>query len=221
MAAVAGGQIANGGRGGHGGRVNGRGGRGGNGARGFVFTAAELHSLLDIVEEILPIGPIEWGTVVERHKVLYEAKLRDLNSIRRKFNQMATKTAPTGDSNIPEYIRRAKDIWDAIEEKTGGGFANLDELGLDLEDEIEVADELEQEPDVEGDVPGGEQQQPDLNNNQSPADEAAARETPRNNQSQLGNTRLLPRCNNPFVQPRSAVRSTVNEQMEQLARQRL
>ncbi len=70
----------------------------------------------------------------------------------------------------------------------------MDELGLDLEDEIEVADELEQEPDVEVDVPGGEQQQPDLNNNQRPADEAAARETPRNNRYQLGNTRLLPRC---------------------------
>jgi hypothetical protein len=97
----------------------------------------------------------------------------------------------------------------------------LDELGLDLEDEIEVADEVEQEPDVEGDVPGKEQQQLDLNNNQHPADEAAAHETPCNNQSQLGNTRLLPRCTNPFVQPRSAVRSTVNEQMEQLARQRL
>jgi hypothetical protein len=71
---------------------------------------AELHSLLDIIEEILPIGPIEWGTVVEQHKVLYEAKLRDLNSIRCKFNQMATKTAPTGDPNIPDYIRHAKDI---------------------------------------------------------------------------------------------------------------
>jgi hypothetical protein len=97
--------------------------------------------------------------------VLYEAKLRDLNSIRHKFNQMATKTAPTGDPNIPDYIRHAKDIWDAIEEKTGGGFANLDELGLVLEDEIEVADEVEEEPDGEGDFPGREQQQPDLNKN--------------------------------------------------------
>jgi hypothetical protein len=65
---------------------------------------------------------------------------------------------------------------------TGGqGFANLDELGLDLVDEIEVADEVEQDPDGEGDVPGGEQQQPDLNNNRCPADEAAACETPCNN----------------------------------------
>jgi hypothetical protein len=104
MATVAGGRIANGGRGGRGGRVNGHGGRGGNGARGFVFTAAELHSLLDIVEEILPIGPIEWGTVVERHKVLYEAKLRDLNSIRRKFNQMATKQFRVAQPNSGRHL---------------------------------------------------------------------------------------------------------------------
>jgi hypothetical protein len=78
---------------------------------------------------------------------------------------MATKTPPTGDPNVPDYIRHAKDIWDAIEEKTGGGFATLDELGLDLEDEIEVLDEVEQEPDGEGDAPGGEQQQQDINKN--------------------------------------------------------
>ncbi len=59
---------------------------------------------------------------------------------------------------------------------------------------------MEQDPDGEGNVPGGEQQQHDVNNNQRPADEAAARETPRNNWSQLGNNRLLPGCTNPFVQ---------------------
>lgn len=72
-----GGQYGNGGR-----------GRGG-GNHGFSFTPGEINSLLDIIEDILPIGLIKWGLVSKRHKVIYAAKNRDVNLIRCKFTSLA------------------------------------------------------------------------------------------------------------------------------------
>ena len=67
------------------------------GKRGAKFTTAELEHLLDIVEEILPIGASEWERVWERHDVDFHAKERTPESLKRKFQELARKKIPTGD----------------------------------------------------------------------------------------------------------------------------
>jgi len=119
-----------------GGGVVGRGG----GNRCPAFTEAEINNYLTIMGEVVPIGPMEWGIVVERHKELYGAKNRDMTSLRRKFNSIANTTAPTGDPNIPENVSLAKDVMRAIEIKIVSGEISHNDLGIDGEFDEENAD---------------------------------------------------------------------------------
>jgi hypothetical protein len=45
----------------------GAGNHGGGGNRGPAFSEAEINNFLDIMGEVVPIGLIEWGIVVDRH----------------------------------------------------------------------------------------------------------------------------------------------------------
>jgi hypothetical protein len=51
--------------------------------------------------EVVPIGPLEWGVVAERHHELFGAKNRNVTSLWHKFNAIAKTVPPTGDPNIP------------------------------------------------------------------------------------------------------------------------
>ena len=72
--------------------------RRGGGNRGPIFTDYEVNNFLDIMGDVMPIGPLEWALVVDRHKVLFGSKNRDMQSLRRKFNALAGTTPPTGDA---------------------------------------------------------------------------------------------------------------------------
>ena len=37
--------------------------------RGKSFTTSELESLLEIIEDILPVGPNDWEAVLARHEL--------------------------------------------------------------------------------------------------------------------------------------------------------
>ena len=84
------------------------------GKRGAKFTTAELEHLLDIVEEILPIGASEWERVWERHDVDFHAKERTPESLKRKFQELARKKIPTGDPECPPHICNTKRIYRKI-----------------------------------------------------------------------------------------------------------
>jgi len=89
-----------GGRGGGQGGGRGGGGRGG-GNQGPAFTEAKIINFLEIMGEVVPIGPLEWGVVAERHHELFGAKNRNVTSLWHKFNAIAKTVPPTGDPNIP------------------------------------------------------------------------------------------------------------------------
>ena len=72
------------------------------------FTLEELEDLMDIVEQILPIGPNQWEQVENDFNTIYPARMRTTDNLRRQFNKQCKKKAPTGDPNIPSYIRKAK-----------------------------------------------------------------------------------------------------------------
>ncbi len=81
------------------------------GKRGFEFTIQELESLLDAVDEIVPIRNLEWERVWERHNTCYPNKERTVESLKCKFQELAKKNMPTGDPNCPPHIKYAKCIF--------------------------------------------------------------------------------------------------------------
>ncbi len=100
--------------------------------------------------EVVPIWPLEWGVVAERHRELFGAKNCNVTSLRHKFNAIANTVPPTGDPNIPAYIQLAKDIMWAIEVRMDSGDVVAGDLGIDGVDDFEEEDE---EP------PAGEEKQ--------------------------------------------------------------
>ena len=78
------------------------------------------------MDSILPIGPDEWGSVLELHSEEYPG--RDVDALRRKYNVLHRKKCPTGDPNIPWEVKLSKDIKYKIGGKTslGGGEEEYD-----------------------------------------------------------------------------------------------
>lgn len=103
----------------------------GGGNRGPAFTDYEMNNFLDIMGDVMPIGPLEWALVVERHKVLFGNKNRDMQSLRRKFNNLAGTTPSTGDAVIPPLVQKARDVLRAIEIKMYAGGVQIQDLGID------------------------------------------------------------------------------------------
>ena len=76
--------------------------------RGPTHTNEELTHLINTLREVAPIGGMEWERVHEIHSTRFPG--RTIDSLRRKFYQLANKVMPTGDANCPTVVREAKDI---------------------------------------------------------------------------------------------------------------
>ncbi len=99
------------------------------GKRGLKFSTTELEHLLDAIEEFVPIGNPEWERVWNSHQTLYEEKERTVESLKRKFSEVARMKIPTGDPTCPPHIRRAKRISRKIVQATDGSTGNSDAFG--------------------------------------------------------------------------------------------
>ena len=75
---------------------------------GQNYSHEELMSVLQTVNDILPIGTNEWQLVADNHAVNYTR--RDINSIRRKWQKLHRMKIPTGSPEIPEEVLLAKKI---------------------------------------------------------------------------------------------------------------
>jgi hypothetical protein len=76
--------------------------------RGYQFRAEELNDFLDIVKSFLPISAQNWQAVADVHLENYRQEARTAESLRRKFQEIARRTGPTGDPNCPPYVIKAK-----------------------------------------------------------------------------------------------------------------
>ena len=85
--------------------------------------------MLEVINDIVPIGNPDWERVWERHNARYPIKERTAESLRRKFQTLVKKKMKTGDPNCPPHIRRAKRIYRKIVIATDGsdGEANEEE----------------------------------------------------------------------------------------------
>ena len=86
-------------------------------ARGHGFSLAEIDSLLDVIKEIISIGPNEWDRVTEQHCSYYPGLGHTYDSLRRKFLLLYSHKKPTGDPSCPAYVRRAKQLWERIKQE--------------------------------------------------------------------------------------------------------
>jgi hypothetical protein len=110
--------------------------------RGKSFTTSELESLLEIIEDILPVGPNEWEAVLARHETRYPDMDRTKESIKRKFSSLYNAKKPTGDPTCPPTVRSAKRIFNMIKEKMD--FSDGESGGSD-EEEVENGEEEDNE----------------------------------------------------------------------------
>ncbi len=67
---------------------------------------SEHKSLVETIEEIVPISHINWESVRDQHNKNFSEQNRTTDSLRRKFQWMAKLKIPTGDPNVPLQIGR-------------------------------------------------------------------------------------------------------------------
>ena len=111
------------------------------------YRLPEVASLLDTVEQVLPLGPKEWERVTEIHAAHFPSLGRDTSSLRRKFNLLAHAQPQSGNPIPPETIARAKDIQHQMEARAESESRLPEaELGIDLgrgiENEAPVPDNV-------------------------------------------------------------------------------
>lgn len=77
----------------------------------------EVNKLLDIIEEVEPIGTNFWAIVGEEYGIWArenEYSERDYTTLKTKFDRLANMNKRTGNPTIPAEVRRAKHIAKAI-----------------------------------------------------------------------------------------------------------
>ena len=100
--------------------------RGGRAPGSQTYNDQDIEALLDIVQELRPLGADQWQNVADRYNrgaASRERAQRDADSLRKKFNGLCRHKKPTGDPQCPPLVKRAKRIQRDIEES-----ANVNEI---------------------------------------------------------------------------------------------
>jgi hypothetical protein len=100
-----------------------------------TFTDFEVNNFMDIMGEIIPIGPLEWASAINHHKVSFANKNRDMQSLQQKLNSLSRMTLSTSDPNVPQFLQKAKDMQHAIEIKMDSGRVTFQDLGINIADD--------------------------------------------------------------------------------------
>jgi hypothetical protein len=66
--------------------------------------------MLDIIDDIIPIGNPDWEKVWQEHLAAFLTKEWTLKSLKHKFQELFCKKIPTGNPNRPPYVCKAKQI---------------------------------------------------------------------------------------------------------------
>ena len=124
------------------------------------FSLEEKNMLLDLIENVLPMGQECWLRVLsDYNKQVDMERQRDKTGIQRCFNTMVASKKPTGDPTMPEEVRRAKHLNYRIQEKS-----QMQAFGTDKEGEFRTDSPLVDDDDDVGNEDGKEEQAPTENN---------------------------------------------------------
>ena len=110
-------------------------GNGGPGrSRGRNFTEDETWYLLDLISAIEPAGQYDWDRVTDAYNERFKAsdRLRDRESLKRRFGALHGRKIPTGDPHCPDEVKAAKQILIDIQTRCDvGEKANRHDIGFD------------------------------------------------------------------------------------------
>ena len=68
--------------------------------------------LLCILEDVVPVCKTDWESVLHQHSERFPG--REVAALRRKLQGLHRRKMPTGDPNMPEEVRLAKEVRDLI-----------------------------------------------------------------------------------------------------------
>ena len=88
-----------------------------NKKRGGNFTTLETMHFLTYALKVVPINRDEWQIVADEHALEYPECNRDVEGLRRKYNTLVKRSAPTGNPTIPSDACIAKELQNAIRYK--------------------------------------------------------------------------------------------------------
>ena len=71
---------------------------------GMVWRLGEKQSLVHTVGGYVPVGRNEWLRVENDHREHFPEQDRDLTAIRRVFREIGSMAAPTGQTEMPDYV---------------------------------------------------------------------------------------------------------------------
>jgi hypothetical protein len=104
-------------------------GKGGRKAGGRNWTAEEIKILFEAMEEILPCGREMWeATAAKCAEISVEEWTRNGESCKKKFEKMALMKVPTGTTEVPPDVKKAKEILEEIEKEERMGVIAANEL---------------------------------------------------------------------------------------------
>ena len=83
------------------------------------YSKSQVKSLLDLMEQYLPVGTKEWEYIATEYSSAHPRPLCDVASLRCMFNTLAKKKTPTGIPSCPPFVHRAKKIFNALIDKCG------------------------------------------------------------------------------------------------------
>ena len=81
------------------------------------YTKVEIDALMDICEDIIPMGKNEWERITNRYNKLFPSRPRQEKSLRGQLNSYAKQKPPTGDRDCPPLVARAKKVMKKIQER--------------------------------------------------------------------------------------------------------
>ena len=86
-------------------------------SRGTNFSNSEIDILLNIINDVLPIGTEEWKEVETLHRQNDPQHDRSRETVNGKFRQLYSTRPDTGNRTIPEAVWKAKNILEDIKSK--------------------------------------------------------------------------------------------------------
>ena len=101
------------------------------------WSTGQINLLLEIVSDILPAGKEMWEKVAVECREVDESWIRPGESCKHKFEKMAFAKQPTGQSDIPLHILRAKKIKESIAQNEVLGCVYQNDEGYEDGDDDE------------------------------------------------------------------------------------
>ena len=106
------------------------------------YRREEIDKLLDLIDEIQPIGAEMWERIAEDYNRAARGNLweeRDADSLKVKFRGMVNHKKPTGDPQCPTPVKRAKRIKRSIENGIGcDDFDSAEDSQIHLAEDSQI-----------------------------------------------------------------------------------